>query len=108
MGSWMPLKKTKRLAKSGYCSPHSMRLAANAPCISWSNMSKIMLRLRIARLLRRARNQRQTVRLLELLIEQHPLEADVLGMGAGAYTGLPEQWLYRNARGTVRMVVIGG
>jgi hypothetical protein len=43
-----------------------------------------------------------------MLIEQHPIEAEMLGLGVGAYAGLPEQWLYRNARGAVRMVVIGG
>jgi len=46
--------------------------------------------------------------LLELLVEQHPVDADVLGMGVGAYAGIPQDWLFRDRAGAVRMVVIGG
>jgi hypothetical protein len=46
--------------------------------------------------------------MLNLLIDNYPLEARLLGIHPAVYAGLPERWLRRNAAGVVVMVVIGG
>ena len=101
-------KKMKRLAKSRCSSRRLTWRGASAQSTFSSSMFAIMQRIRLMRLLHSARRRRLTAQLLELLIEQHPVEADVVGIGAGAYAGIPEGWLFRDRAGAVRMVVIGG
>ena len=71
-------------------------------------MSAIMQHLRLEHILRTARHSRLTAQLLDLLIEANPVEAHALGLGPRAYAGIPERWIRRDARGAVRMIVIGG
>ena len=70
-------------------------------------MSAITQRLRLGHILRTARHSRLTTQLLELLIEANPVEARVMGLDPRAYAGIPERWIHRDARGAVRMIVIG-
>jgi hypothetical protein len=71
-------------------------------------MSEIIRNLRQRRILSTAKRERLTRQLLNLLVETYPVAAEVMGVRPAPYSRLPEDWLRRDVRGNVKMVVIGG
>ncbi len=71
-------------------------------------MSEIIRNLRVKRILSTAKRNRLTRQLLNLLVVNYPVDAEIMGVRPTAYARLPEDWLRRDANGNVQMVVIGG
>jgi hypothetical protein len=68
----------------------------------------LIVKIRQSLVLRAGKRKDLSLQMLNLLIDNYPLEARLLGIHPAAYAGLPERWLRRNAAGGVVMVVIGG
>lgn len=71
-------------------------------------MCGIIHKIRLQRLKSAHRHDLQTEQMLNLLVVEYNVAAQVMGVLPVPYAGIPERWLRRDARGIVTHVIIGG
>ena len=71
-------------------------------------MCGIIQKIKLRRLKNTGRRELQTEQMLNLLVAEYNVAAQVMGVHPLPYAGIPENWLRRDERGSVTRVTIGG